>query len=48
MLYNRGWRMKEIATHLELSERTVKNYMQVVYEKLGINNKRELEKFMLK
>ena len=48
MLYNRGWRMKEIANHLELSERTVKNYMQIVYEKLGINNKRELEKFMLR
>ncbi len=48
MLYNRGWRMKEIANHIELSERTVKNYMQIVYEKLGINSKKELEKFMLR
>lgn len=48
MLFNRGWRIKEIASHIGLSERTVKNYLQIIYEKLGINNKRDLEKFMLK
>ncbi len=48
MLYNRGWRIKEIANHIELSERTVKNYLQLVYEKLNINGKKQLEKFMLK
>lgn len=48
MLYNKGWRIKEIAAHIELSERTVKNYIQIVYEKLGISGKRELDKYMLK
>lgn len=48
MLFNRGWKVKEIAAHIELSERTVKNYIQIIYEKLGINNKKELERFMLK
>lgn len=48
MLFNRGWRVKEIANHIELSERTVKNYLQIIYEKLGINSKKELERFMLK
>ncbi len=48
MLYNKGWRIKEIAAHIELSERTVKNYIQIVYEKLGISGKRELDKYMMK
>lgn len=47
MLYNRGWRIKEIANHIELSERTVKNYLQIIYEKLGISGKKELEKYMM-
>jgi len=48
MLFNRGWRVKEIAHHMELSERTIKNYLQVVYEKLGISGRKELEQFMLR
>ncbi len=48
MLFSRGWRIKEIASYMELSERTIKNYLQVVYEKLGINGKRELEKYLIK
>ena len=47
MLYHRGWHAREIAEHMELSERTVKNYLQVVYEKLQINGKKELEKYMM-
>ncbi len=47
MLYNRGWHIKEIAAHVELSERTVKNYIQIIYEKLGISGKKELGQFML-
>lgn len=35
MLYNRNWRIKEIAFHLEMSERTVKNYLSTIYEKLA-------------
>ncbi len=48
MLYSRNWRAKEIAAHLDLSERTIMNYITIVYDKLGINGKKELEKFMLK
>jgi len=47
MLYHRGWRAREIAEHMELAERTVKNYLQIVYEKLQINGKRELEQYMM-
>ena len=47
MLYSRNWRVKEIAAHMELSERTIMNYITVIYEKLHINGKKELEKFML-
>lgn len=48
MLYSRNWRVKEIAAHMELSERTITNYITVIYDKLGINGKKELEKYMLK
>lgn len=47
MLYSRNWRVKEIAAHMELSERTVMNYIAVIYEKLQINGKKDLEKYML-
>ena len=47
MLYNRGWTAKEIATYMNLSPRTITNTIQVIYQKLGISGKRELEKFML-
>ena len=47
MLYSRGWRVKEISAHMSLSERTVMNYVQIIYEKLNINNKKQLEKYML-
>ena len=48
MLYSRGWRAKEIAAHMELSERTIMNYIQVIYEKLHINGRKALKNFMLK
>lgn len=48
MLYSRNWRAKEIAAHMELSERTITNYIAVIYDKLHINSRKELEKFMLK
>ncbi len=47
MLYHRNWRIKEIAEHMDVSERTIKNYLQIIYAKLGINGKKELEKFLL-
>jgi len=48
MLYSRNWRAKEIAAHMELSERTITNYIAVIYDKLHINSRKELERFMLK
>ncbi len=48
MLYNRNWRIKEIATHMDLSERTIKNYLQIIYEKLCINGKKGLAQYMIK
>ena len=47
MLYNRGWTAKEIAAYMTLSPRTITNTIQVIYQKLGISGKRELEQFML-
>ncbi len=47
MLFYRNWRIKEIAVHMDLSERTIKNYLQIIYQKLGINGKKGLEKFMI-
>jgi len=46
MLYNRGWTVKEIAAHMEVSDRTVNNYIQIIYAKLGITGKKELAQFM--
>lgn len=48
MLYSRNWRAKEIAEHMELSERTIMNYITLVYDKLQINSKKELCGFMLR
>ena len=47
MLYNRGWTAKEIASYMNLSPRTITNTIQVIYQKLGISGKRELQQFML-
>lgn len=48
MLYSRNWKAKEIAAHMHIAERTVTNYIQVIYEKLNINGRKELEKYVLK
>lgn len=47
MLYSRKWTIKEIAHHMDVSERTVKNYLSSVYNKLGINNRKDLNQYML-
>ncbi|MGN1021225.1 MAG: helix-turn-helix domain-containing protein [Aristaeellaceae bacterium] len=47
MLYNRGWTAKEIAAYMSLSPRTITNAIQVIYQKLGISGKKELNRFML-
>ncbi len=46
LLYNRDWAAKEIASHLNLSERTVKNHIRTIFQKLCITKKTELRKFL--
>lgn len=48
MLYSRNWHAKEIAEHMQLSERTIMNYINIIYSKLHINNKKQLEAYMFK
>lgn len=47
MLYNRGWKIQEIADHLEISVRTVNRHIATIYEKLGIHDRGMLDRFML-
>jgi len=47
MLFNRGWTVKEIAAHMEISERTVNRHVTSVYNKLGISDRNMLGQFML-
>lgn len=46
-LYNRGWTAQEIASHLELSENTVRSYIKTIYIKLGVSDKKALAQFMI-
>ena len=48
MLYSRNWHAKEIAEHMQLSERTITNYINIIYQKLHINNKKQLTAYMFK
>lgn len=48
MLACRGWSNQEIAEHLNLSTHTVKNYISIIYQKLHITSRKQLEKYMLK
>lgn len=47
MLYSRGWKAKEIALHMDMSERSINTHIQCVYEKLHVNDKNSLRQFML-
>ena len=48
MLYNRGWSAQEIASFLDISESTTRNYIKTIYVKLGISDKKSLAKYMMK
>ena len=48
MLAARGWTNKEIAKHLGVSANTVKEYISNTLQKLNIQNRKELKKFMLR
>lgn len=46
LLYNKGWQKKEIANHLSVSLAYVKKQIQIIYEKLNIQSKFELNKYL--
>lgn len=46
MLANRGWSNIEIANYMRFSLHTVKRYISIVYQKLGISSRSELKKFI--
>ncbi|MCD8217388.1 MAG: helix-turn-helix transcriptional regulator [Clostridiales bacterium] len=48
MLAARGWTYQEIATHMGSTVNTVKAHMKSLMSKLGVEQKRELKKYMLK
>ncbi len=37
-----GWRNREIAKHLAISEQTVKNHLRTIYDKVGVSDRLEL------
>jgi len=47
MLYSRGWTVKEIGSHMKLSERRVRTHLETIYGKLHIKNRSDLTQYML-
>ena len=43
MMFSKNWKVKEIADQIEMSERSIKSYLQSVYQKMGINSRKELK-----
>jgi len=37
-----GWRNKEIAQHLSITEQTIKNHLRTIYDKVGVSDRLEL------
>ena len=37
-----GWRNREIAEHLNITEQTVKNHLRSIYDKVGVSDRLEL------
>lgn len=48
MLAARGWTNQEIAAHMNISSHTIKRHISTVLRKLGVSQRRELKKYMLK
>ena len=47
MLAARGWTNQEIGEHMNISPNTVKRYISQVLQKLNINHRQDLKKYML-
>lgn len=48
MLANRGWTNNRIAEYMGINVNTVKSHIASVFDKLNINNRKELKAYMLK
>ena len=48
MLANRGWTNVEIAEYMGIMPRTVKQYLTTIYNKLNIDNRKQLKDYMLR
>ena len=47
MLAARGWTNQEIGAHMGISPNTVKRHISVVLQKLDIDHRQDLKKYML-
>ena len=47
MLAARGWTNQEIGEHMNISPNTVKRYISTALQKLNINHRQDLKKYML-
>ena len=47
-LFSRGWSVKEIANHLDVSTNTVKQHLSETYQKLGVNKREQLRDYLLR
>jgi len=47
-LFSRGWSVKDIARHLDVSNNTVKQHLSETYQKLGVNRREQLRGFLLR
>ncbi|WP_448864371.1 helix-turn-helix domain-containing protein [Dorea sp.] len=48
MLANRGWTNVEIAEYMGVTPRTIKQYLTTIYNKLNIDNRKQLTAYMLR
>ena len=48
MLANRGWTNSEIAEYMGITERTVKQRLTDIFNKLSITNRKQLKNYMLR
>lgn len=48
MLANRGWTNQEIAEYLDITQRTVKQHLTCIFNKLNIESRKQLKAFMLR
>ena len=45
-LFSRGWSVRDIAEHLNVSNNTVKRHLSATYKKLGVNKREQLRDYL--